>query len=101
VRIVRALHAHCARIVHARARVRCAAATCIGRIAALEHTRGRACPKPTPRPQLLWTTDFSRCNNINSLLLGLWPSVSKAVKRHLVMQVLCYVVCGGGVFARS
>eukprot|EP00878_Enallax_costatus_P000530 GHUV01000625.1.p1 GENE.GHUV01000625.1~~GHUV01000625.1.p1 ORF type:complete len:924 (+),score=332.66 GHUV01000625.1:261-3032(+) len=37
-----------------------------------------------------WTKwpDYSRLNNINALVLGLWPSVSEAVKRDVVMQMV-------------
>lgn len=33
-------------------------------------------------------TDYSRLNNINALVLGLWPSVSEAVKQDIVMQMV-------------
>lgn len=36
----------------------------------------------------LCSVDYSRLNNINALVLGLWPSVSEAVKQQIVMQMV-------------
>lgn len=34
------------------------------------------------------SADYSRLNNINALVLGLWPSVAEAVKQQIVMQMV-------------
>jgi len=52
-----------------------------GRVSALRpHTHPPTTPTTTP-------TDFARTNNINALVMGLWPSVSEAVTQQLVMQM--------------
>lgn len=34
------------------------------------------------------SADYNRLNNINALVLGLWPSVSAAIKKDIVMQMV-------------
>jgi hypothetical protein len=40
----------------------------------------------TPPP--LHPADFSRTNNINGILTGLWPSITEAITQDFVMQMV-------------